>query len=157
MKKGAFLKAVGTFVSLAIVVTAVSFFFVFKSFVIWPAFIFLGFINLLIIRSLKIEFRTIYSDFIFGTIDNGILVIAVSLGSIFAGVAGAVIGGVTGNTITDGIGGLFEGYVSENQKRIGLGKRTALSTMLGKMTGCLFGAGITLSLIWLARLIWVVV
>ncbi|MAH48359.1 hypothetical protein CMI37_21215 [Candidatus Pacearchaeota archaeon] len=155
MKRGAFVKAVGTFISLAIVIVAVSSFFIFKNFLVWPAFLGLGIINLIVLKFLKIKFKTIYSDFIFGCIDNGILVFAATLGSVFAGVAGAVIGGVTGNTITDGIGGIFEGSIVENQKRSkAASKRTALSTMLGKMTGCLFGAGGSLALLWLISLVW---
>ena len=158
MKKGTLFRAIGTFIPLAIAIFAISSLFVFNNFLIWPAFLGLGVVNLIIMRFLKIRFRVVYPDMIFGVIDNGILVIAASIGSVFAGVAGAVIGGVTGNTITDGVGGFFEGYISENQKRLKIDNlRTSLSTMLGKMTGCLFGAGAMLALIWWLRLIWFVV
>jgi len=76
------------------------------------------------------------------------------IGGLIAGVAGAIIGGAAGNTITDGLGGLFEGHAAERLrgKKI-LEERTALSSTLGKMTGCLFGAGIGLIIVWLIKTI----
>ena len=69
-------------------------------------------------------------------------------------VAGAIIGGAAGNTLTDGLGGLFEGYVAENQRKIKINNlRTSLSTMLGKVSGCLFGAGLGLVLVELIKII----
>ena len=87
--------------------------------------------------------------------DNGVMVFAAIIGGSLGGVPGAIIGGVTGNAITDGLGGFFEGYISEKQEQLQNFKaeRRAFSSALGKMTGCLFGAGISLSLIWLIRII----
>lgn len=82
-------------------------------------------------------------DVIFGVIDNGILALMAVIGGEIAGVAGAVIGGVVGNAITDGIAGLFEGYWAE---KISDDKRTIVGSAVGKMAGCLFGAGIVLVL-----------
>ena len=55
------------------------------------------------------------------------------------------MGGVVGNAITDGIAGIFEGYSAE-KLRIQLvpEERTMLKSAIGKMAGCLFGAGIVL-------------
>jgi len=87
------------------------------------------------------EIRPVGPDIVFGIIDNGILAAMALLGGQVAGVEGAIIGGVVGNAITDGIAGLFEGYwaelfVSE--------QRTVLGSAVGKMAGCLFGAGVVL-------------
>ena len=91
---------------------------------------------------------------IFGLIDNGVLVFAAVLGGSIAGVPGAIIGGAAGNTITDGIGGLFEGHVAQHQRQYKIDNlRTAFSSSFGKMAGCLFGAGIGLILVWLISLI----
>ncbi|MBU6447332.1 hypothetical protein KGQ24_00635 [Patescibacteria group bacterium] len=63
-------------------------------------------------------------------------------GGRIAGVGGAVIGGVVGNAITDGIAGIFEGYWAE--RMVKRDHRTILGSAVGKMAGCLFGAGIVL-------------
>ncbi len=82
-------------------------------------------------------------DVVFGIIDNGILALMAVIGGEIAGVAGAVIGGVVGNAITDGIAGLFEGYWAES---LASDHRTILGSAVGKMAGCLLGAGVVLIL-----------
>lgn len=62
---------------------------------------------------------------------------------------GAVVGGVVGDSITDGLAGLFEGRVAEYLRKHGIEEaRTPLSSSMGKMSGCLIGAGITLTIAW---------
>lgn len=153
MKKvrNGFLKAIVSFVLLSIVIIGVSIYFMQSKVWIGPAFLGLGLVNLLIIKFFKIKISSIYPDMIFGFIDNGVLVFAAVLGGMYAGVVGAVIGGAAGNALTDGIGGLFEGYVAEHQRKFEIDNvRTSLSTMLGKIAGCLFGAGAGLILVWFA-------
>ena len=77
------------------------------------------------------------------------LIFAAILVGQIACVFGAVIGGAAGNTITDGIGGLFEGHIAEKQKTLPI---TAISSSLGKMAGCLFGAGAGLLLVYFISL-----
>jgi len=149
-----FLKAFANFVILSIIVISVSAYFMHSEKIIGFAFIIIGFISLGIMKLYKIEFRAVYPDMIFGAIDNGILIFAAVLGGRFGGVTGAIIGGAAGNTITDGIGGLFEGHIAEHQREFKIDNmRTALSTSLGKMAGCLFGAGVGLIIVWLISLI----
>ena len=149
-----FVKALVSWIILSIIVIAVSAYFVFDTIFIGPAFLILGFISLLFPLFFKISIRSLYPDMIFGAIDNGILIFAAVLGGLYAGVAGAIIGGAAGNTLTDGLGGLFEGYVAENQRKIKINNlRTSLSTMLGKVSGCLFGAGLGLVLVELIKII----
>ena len=149
-KRGTFLKAITNLIILSIIIVAVSSYFVFNDKPIGPIFLLMGFANLIYLKITKVKLKQIFPDLVFGFVDNGTLVLAIIIGGKFGGVPGAIIGGVAGNTITDAIGGMFEGYVSE---RITKGKferkRTALSSSLGKMTGCLFGAGIVLTIIWL--------
>lgn len=153
-KKGSFVKAVTSFIILSLIVIAVGSYFIFDKELIGPAFLVLGIINLIFLKIFKIEIRSVYPDIVFGAIDNGVLVFLAILGGRYAGVFGAVIGGAAGNTITDGIGGLFEGHIAENQRKYKIDNlRTALSTMLGKMIGCLFGAGIGLTIVYLISLI----
>jgi len=148
-----FIRAFVSFLFLSIIVIAVASYFVFKNSLIGPAFLILGIISLASLKFFKIKIREFYPDIIFGVIDNGVLVFAAIIGANFAGVPGAVIGGAAGNTITDGIGGLFEGHIAENQRKYKIDNlRTATSTCLGKMAGCLFGAGLGLILIWLIGL-----
>jgi len=153
-EKPNFAKAIVSWIILAIIVIAVSIYFVFENALIGPAFLGLGIISLIFLWFFKIPLNTVYPDMIFGAIDNGILIFAAVLGGVYAGVAGAIIGGAAGNTLTDGLGGLFEGYVAQNQRKFEIDNiRTPLSTMLGKVSGCLFGAGVGLILVWLIGLI----
>tara|TARA_Y100000310_G_scaffold340186_1_gene435117 strand:+ start:594 stop:1070 length:477 start_codon:yes stop_codon:yes gene_type:complete len=158
MKKNSLVKALTSFLVFSIVVTAVSLYLIYDRALIGAALIILGFVGLLFLRIFKIDFEAVYPDVIFGAIDNGVLVFAAILGGMYAGIFGAVIGGAAGNTVTDGLGGLFEGYVAENQRRFKIdNKRTATSTMLGKMIGCLWGAGLGLVVVWIISLIWIAV
>jgi len=150
-----FFKALVSLISVSIVVVAVVSYFIFNNTFIGLAFLGLGVLNLIFMKIMKIELKYIYPDLTFGFVDNGVMVFAAIAGGILAGVPGAIIGGVAGNTITDGIGGFFEGYVSERQKEKTKfeSQRRALSSSLGKMTGCMFGAGVSLTLVWLIGLI----
>ncbi len=153
-KNHTFLKAGSSLIILSIIILAVSAYFVFNGALIGPVFLAMGILVTLLIKVFKIDLKSIYPDMIFGTIDNGFLIFVVILGGTYAGVFGAIVGGAAGNTITDSIGGLFEGKIAEDlRKRKIYSKRTALSTMLGKMVGCLYGAGISLSFIWLISLV----
>jgi hypothetical protein len=153
-KEFKFMKALGNFVMLSVIVIGISAYFMNNEKIIGFAFIIVGFIGLGIIKLYKIKFRAVYPDMIFGVIDNGILIFAAVLGGRVGGVPGAIIGGAAGNTITDGIGGLFEGHIAEHQREFKIDNmRTALSTSLGKMVGCLFGAGAGLIIVWIISLI----
>jgi hypothetical protein len=67
------------------------------------------------------------------------------IGAEIAGVAGAIIGGTVGNAITDGIAGLFEGHMAERLREEKVSeKRTMIGSSIGKMAGCLLGAGFVL-------------
>ena len=96
-----FIKALSSFITLSIIIIAVSAYFVLKNKLIGPAFLILGIINLVFLRIFKIKIKSVYPDMVFGFIDNGVLVFAAVLGGSFAGIPGAVIGGAAGNTITD--------------------------------------------------------
>tara|TARA_Y100000310_G_C20686953_1_gene819644 strand:- start:1410 stop:1886 length:477 start_codon:yes stop_codon:yes gene_type:complete len=157
MKKNSLIKALSSFLVFSIIVAAISLYFIFNKALIGPLFILLGFAGWLFLKVVKIKFEAVYPDIIFGAIDNGVLVFAAVLGGMYAGVFGAIIGGAAGNTVTDGLGGLFEGYIAENQRRFKIdNRRTATSTMLGKMIGCLWGAGMGLVVVWMINLAWLV-
>ena len=94
----------------------------------------------------KIKLKSILPDIVFGLIDNGILAVMAIFGGEIAGVAGAILGGVVGNAITDGIAGIFEGYYAEKLRHESIPEeRTMLKSAVGKMTGCLLGAGFVLA------------
>lgn len=128
---------------LCIVIFFTSTFFVYQTKLIGYILIALTFLCLASLKLFKIKISSVMPDVIFGVIDNGILALMAVIGGEIAGVAGAVIGGVVGNAITDGIAGLFEGYWAE---KISDDKRTIVGSAVGKMAGCLFGAGIVLVL-----------
>ncbi len=121
-----------------------SIFFVYEAKLIGYVLIVLAFLCLASLKFFSIKISTIGPDIIFGVIDNGILAVMAVLGGKIAGVAGAVIGGVVGNAITDGIAGIFEGYWAES---LVSDKRTVLGSAVGKMAGCLLGAGVVLVIV----------
>ncbi len=85
-------------------------------------------------------------DLIFGAIDTGLLTIPALWGGVLFGVAGAIAGGVIGDALSDAIAGFFEGAISERLRSLGIEEsREAVTTALGKMSGCLLGSGIVLS------------
>ena len=148
-KRKTFVEGLISMAILSVIVIAITVYFISNTVLIGPIFIGLGILSLVFISFFKITLRSIYPDIVFGFIDNGVLIFAAILGGQIAGVFGAVIGGAAGNTITDGIGGLFEGHIAEKHKTL---PRTAISSSLGKMAGCLFGAGSGLLLVYLISL-----
>ena len=141
MRDKKFWASVINVVTLCAVIFFVSTYFVYDTNIIGFIIIALAGVSLASLRLFKITIATVKPDIIFGIIDNGILAIMTVAGGEIAGVAGAVIGGVVGNAITDGIAGLFEGYWAEKSTH---DKRTVLGSAVGKMAGCLLGAGVVL-------------
>lgn len=130
-------------VTLCIIIAGVSIFFVYNSKLIGFVLVALALMCLLSLKLFQVKISSTGPDIVFGLIDNGILAVMAVVGGHIAGVAGAVIGGVVGNSITDGIAGIFEGYWAE--KMID-DKRTILGSAVGKMSGCLLGAGAVLAI-----------
>lgn len=145
MNKKSFFISVSNILALCIIITAVSIYFVNNSAWIGFVLIFLAVICALSLLPFKINIKSVQPDIVFGVIDNGILAILAIFGGHFGGVAGAILGGVVGNAITDGIAGIFEGYSAE-KLRLNLinEERTMLKSAVGKMAGCLLGAGLIL-------------
>ena len=113
----------------------------------WFVLIGLGFLCLGSLFLFKVQVRSIQPDIIFGLIDNGILAILAIFWGHFAGVTWAIIGGVVGNAITDGIAGIFEWHHAEKLRSKQISEeRTLLKSAVWKMAGCLFGAWIVLIL-----------
>ena len=149
LKKHDFVKAVITLAFLSVIILAVSAYFVYDHTWIGPAFLGLTVLSVIVLKAFGIELKSVYPDIFFGIIDNGILVFAAIIGGNMAGIQGAVIGGAAGNTITDAIGGLIEGKISQKLRRNNIQeKRQPMSTMLGKLIGCLFGAALGFMVIW---------
>ncbi len=140
-----FLLSIFNIIGLCIVIGAVSIYLV--SHAQWMGYVMVV-LSLLCVVSLlpfKIKPRSIIPDIFFGMIDNGILAILAIFGGHFAGTTGAILGGVVGNAITDGIAGIFEGQAAEKlREKMISEERTMLKSAVGKMAGCLFGAGIVL-------------
>jgi len=130
---------------LCIVIAAVSVFFIDQPSWIGLVLILLAGVCIVSLIPFKISLRSIQPDIFFGVIDNGILAIMAILGGHFAGITGAILGGVVGNAITDGIAGIFEGYTAERLRLLFVPEeRTMLKSAVGKMAGCLLGAGFVL-------------
>lgn len=142
-----FISSIANILTLCVIIAAVSLFFINN--VEWMGLILivLAFLCIASLIPFKIKPKTIMPDIVFGLIDNGILAVMAVFGGHFAGVVGAILGGVVGNAITDGIAGIFEGYFAEKLRLQSISEeRTMLKSAVGKMAGCLFGAGIVLSI-----------
>ena len=149
MKKQGIIPAITSIIIISNVIVSVFSYVTYDLRLIGPTLIILGLIPWI---PIKISDRTIKStgaDIVFGTIDTGILGVAASIGASFAGLLGAIVGGAVGDSITDGVAGIFEGKVAEYLRKYGIEEaRTPLSSSMGKMSGCLFGVGITLTIVW---------
>ena len=144
MKKN-FLVALIKVLALCVIVFSVSAYFVYDAKIIGWVVFGSGLLCLVALRFSNIFIRNVWPDIIFGLIDNGILVVMAVIGGEIAGVAGAIIGGVVGNAITDGIAGIFEGEIAEKLRERKISEeRTMLGSAVGKMAGCLLGAGVVL-------------
>lgn len=105
----------------------------------------LGLLCIAALKLFKIEVKSVWPDIVFGLIDNGFLALFAVAGGSIAGVSGAIIGGAVGNAITDGIAGVFEGHMAERLREQNISEsRTMLGSSVGKMAGCLLGAGAVL-------------
>lgn len=144
MNKKLFLAVLNIF-TLCVIIGAISFFLVNDGYWIGIVLILLSMLCLLSLLPFKIKLKSTLPDIYFGLIDNGILAIMAIFGGHFGGVTGAILGGVVGNAITDGIAGIFEGYSAEKLRlQLVPEERTMLKSAVGKMAGCLLGAGVVL-------------
>src|SRR3989344_6900487 len=149
MKKESLIKSILSVVVLSVIIIATIIFFVYQKKWIGIVFIALGVFHLFVLRLFNIKLKRVWPDIVFGAIDNGLLVIGALIGANFAGIIGAIVGGAAANAITDGLAGLFEGWTAEYLRKHKIKeKRTALSSALGKMAGCFFGAGFVLIIAW---------
>lgn len=140
--KYTFISSVTTVITLCILIFAVGAFFMSNERVIGFVLLALFGVCLLALIPFHISISAIQPDIVFGIIDNGILTVLALVGGELAGVPGAIVGGVVGNAITDGIAGLFEGYSSERLRKKNVNdNRTIVGSAIGKMGGCLLGAG----------------
>lgn len=140
-----FFLAVSNILTLCVIIGAVSLFLVNDGFWIGFVLILLALICLISLLPFKISLKSVQPDIFFGIIDNGMLAIMAIFGGHFGGVTGAILGGVVGNAITDGIAGIFEGYAAEKLRlELVSEERTMLKSAVGKMAGCLLGAGVVL-------------
>ncbi|MBI2415585.1 MAG: hypothetical protein HYV33_02910 [Candidatus Kerfeldbacteria bacterium] len=140
-----FILSIVNILTLSVVIAAVSLFFVNNTQWIGFVLIILALFCIVSLIPFKIKLKSVQPDIVFGLIDNGILAVLAIFGGHFAGVAGAILGGVIGNAITDGIAGIFEGYSAEKLRlQLVPEERTMLKSAVGKMAGCLLGAGVVL-------------
>ena len=145
MARQKFFLAVLDILMLCFIIGGVSLFLVNDGYWIGLVLILLSGLCLLSLLPFKISLKSTLPDIYFGLIDNGILAIMAIFGGHLGGVTGAILGGVVGNAITDGIAGIFEGYSAEKLRlQLVPEERTMLKSAVGKMAGCLLGAGVIL-------------
>jgi len=134
---------------LSIIILLISYFFVDNKFLIGPILILLGLMSLSAFSLSRTKLKVLWADIVFGLIDNGMLAIFIIAGWEIFGILGAIIGGVVGNSITDGLAGIFEGYEWEKIRASKTkDNRNILSVAVGKLAGCLIGAGLVLTIAW---------
>lgn len=144
MKQKFFLAALNI-LSLCAVIGGVSLFFIHNSRWMGVVLILLAALCLASLSLFKIPLRSVQPDIAFGVVDNGILALMAIFGGHFGGITGAILGGVVGNSITDGLAGILEGYYAEKLREKAISEeRTMLKSAVGKMAGCLLGAGVVL-------------
>ena len=103
-------------------------------------------IGLLILRGGLGIIKEVLADIIFGLVDTGMMTAFAVIGSIW-GPLGAVVGAGVGDSVTDAIAGFFEGAISEKLREHGVEEaRTPMKSSLGKMTGCLIGSAVTITI-----------
>jgi len=131
-----------------IVISAVAFV-IYQVRFVGPVVFLLGLVPWVPIRLSGRTIRSTGADIVFGAVDTGFLGVAALIGAELGGVLGAVVGGLVGDSITDSFAGIFEGRASEYLRQHGIEEaRTPVSASMGKMSGCLLGAGTTLTLAW---------
>jgi len=145
MKKENVFTAIINIVVLTIIILAITYLSINQKKLVGPLLFLTGIISLMPALLFKIPFKLLKSDMVFGVIDNGILVVFAMIGAELFGIFGAIVGGAVGNAITDAFAGIFEGLEVQKMKN---GKRIALSVAIGKLAGCLFGAGVVLTIGW---------
>jgi len=149
MKREGFLPALTSITIISIVLISVISFMVYNTRLIGPVIVILGFMPWIPLKISGRSIKSVGADIVFGAIDTGFLGVAALIGASFAGILGAIIGGAVGDSITDGYAGLFEGKMAEYLRRHGIDEaRTPLSSSMGKMSGCLIGVGIVLTIAW---------
>jgi hypothetical protein len=118
-----------------------------------PVVLLLGFVPLAALLLAGRPIAAAVPDLVFGGLDPGLLAIPAIWGGVTFGVLGAVAGTVVGDAITDAVAGFFEGHIAEWLRSRGFPEgREAVTTSLGKMSGCLLGSGFVLSMAWIAGL-----
>ena len=131
-----------------LVVAVIALIYTHKAF-IGPVVIVIGLLPWIPLMLASRSIKSAGADIIFGAIDTGFMVIFALIGASFAGLLGAILGSLVGDAITDGMAGLFEGRVAEYLRRHGVEEaRTPLSSSMGKLSGCLMGGGITITIAW---------
>jgi hypothetical protein len=149
MNKQGILPTLISTIILSTIIISVLWFILERTRIIGPTLIAIG---LLAWIPIIISGRTIKSagaDIIFGMVDTGFLGLAALIGARYGGILGAIVGGAVGDAITDGFAGIFEGKVAEFLRKHGIDEaRTPMSASMGKLSGCLIGVGITLTIAW---------
>ncbi len=143
------LMALASLVVVSVVVVAAVLHVLYEIRFVGPVVLLLGFLPWLPIVLSGRSVRSTGADMAFGAVDTGLLAAAALIGAELAGVLGAIVGGLIGDSITNSLAGIFEGRASEYLRTRGIEEaRTPVSASMGKMSGSLIGAGITLTLAW---------
>jgi hypothetical protein len=131
----------------SIIIVAIGYFALSRDLLVGPIIFILGFIPLMGARLNRLELKRLIPDIVFGVLDTGLLMIAALAGAQTFGVLGAIVGSAIGDAVTDGIAGFFEGSIAEWLRERGIAEaRTELGSALGKMSGCLLGSGLVLTI-----------
>ena len=143
------LMALMSLLALTVVIVAVVWHVIYQVQFIGPVVLLLGFVPWIPIVLSGRSIRSTGADIIFGAVDTGLMAAAALIGAELAGILGAIVGGLIGDSITNSLAGIFEGSTSERLRSHGIEEaRTAVSASMGKLSGSLIGAGITLTVAW---------
>ncbi len=141
--------ALVSLVAISVVIVAVVWHVIYQVRFIGPVILVLGFVPCIPIVLSGRSIRSTGADILFGAVDTGLMAATALIGAELAGILGAIVGGLIGDSITNSLAGIFEGSASERLRALGIEEaRTPVSASMGKMSGSLIGAGITLTIAW---------
>ncbi len=152
--RGEAFKSIISVILLSAVVFGAAYYFIDKKYAIGPVLVLLSIIPVVILKVFGKPLGSIWADFAFGSVSTGLIGLVSLTGLNIASMLGtskeaSMAGIAIANMIIIGFAGIFEGKISYmlSEKSYAT-ERTPLGSSIGKMSGCLFGIGLVLTIAW---------
>lgn len=152
--RGETFKSIISVALLSALVFGASYYFIGKKYAIGPVLVLLSIIPIVVLKIFGKPLSSLWADIAFGCVSTGLISLVSLTGLNIANIMGtgneaSLAGMAIANMIIIGFAGIFEGKISHmlSEKSYAT-ERTPLSSSIGKMSGCLFGIGIVLTIAW---------